>query len=286
MKKSLLSLAAAALCAGPLLAQSVVRIEFEHFPGPDGLLGTPDDIPITAPTLFATQTSQLTTEFSTLGILFTPNPSVNDKNEILDSATFTTPPAHTRPNLLASSGALTISGEFTVPVFRVSALIGISGGSDILEIFDGTGASLGSIVGDDVTVTLSSTTPIHRFEVRPNASTTPAIDNLEFETGGFGLSLAGACPGPVTLTASGATPGGAVAFLYAFGTGSFAIPPGFPCAGTVLGLDSSVRLGGTASASAGGTATLSASAPAAACGRVFLQAVDLSSCATSNVLGL
>ncbi|HEX9793053.1 MAG TPA: hypothetical protein VGC54_03640 [Planctomycetota bacterium] len=39
-------------------------------------------------------------------------------------------------------------------------------------------------------------------------------------------------------------------------------------------------------ADANGHITFNANVPAAACGRVFLQAIDLSSCDTSNVVGL
>ena len=167
-----------------LAAAQVVTLEFESTPGPDGLLGTADDELIDAPTVFSSQSVQLTDEFAALGIRFIPNPPSNDFNEVLDAASFSTPPEHTMPNILAASGTNTIEAEFTVPVFRVSALIGISGGADEMEIFDANGASLGTVIGDDEVVTLMSTTPIARVLVRPSGSTTPAIDNLEFEGSG------------------------------------------------------------------------------------------------------
>lgn len=104
--------------------------------------------------------------------------------------------------------------------------------------------------------------------------------------GGPTLTISGTCPGPVTLTASNVTGGGNVAFLYAFGTGNFVIPGGFTCAGTQLGLNNSVQLGGTSTADGSGVATFSANAPAQACGRVFLQAIDITTCTTTNVEGL
>jgi len=178
MKLPLLFLA----LASPAAAQTV-RIEFESYPGPDGVFGTADDVPVVAPTLFAGQGEQLTDQYASLGILFTPDPAVDNMNEILDAASFSTPPSHTPLNLLASSGTLTIEAEFTVPVSRVGALIGISGGADELEIFDAAGNSLGSIVGDDEDVSLSSATPIARFVIRAASSTTPAVDNVEFDAG-------------------------------------------------------------------------------------------------------
>lgn len=106
------------LVVTPGIAQTV-RIDFEFFPGPDGMLGTFDDVPITGPTGFFVQPMQLTDEFAPLGIRFVPNPSLDDMNEVLNSSSFTTPPSHTPPNLLASSGMSTIEAVFTVPVSRV-----------------------------------------------------------------------------------------------------------------------------------------------------------------------
>lgn len=101
----------------------------------------------------------------------------------------------------------------------------------------------------------------------------------------FSLSVSGACPGVVTLTARNATPRATVAFVYAFGRGSVIIPSG-PCAGTRLGLNATATLLRTVRADAGGTATTSGSAPPSACGRVFVQALDTSNCSTSNVEGI
>ena len=195
----MLKLAAFALLGATAFAQTV-RIEFEHYPGPDGALGTGDDVVITAPTTFASQTMQLTNEFAALGIHFEPNPPQNGANEVLDAATFTTPAGHTPPNLLAGESLNIIRASFSVPVSRVSALIGISGGSDQLEIFDAGGASLGAQVGDDVVVSLSSATNIASFEIRTFSGTTPAIDNLEFD-------VAGTPPPAVYCTSSTTTNG-------------------------------------------------------------------------------
>jgi len=193
------SLSLLALIASPTIAQTV-RIEFEAFPGPDGMLGTVDDIPIVAPSTFASQAMQLTDEFAPLGIRFIPNPSLDQKNEVLNASSFTTPPSHTPLNLLASSGTLTIEATFTVPVSRVKALIGISGGADELEIFDAGGNSLGSAVGDDVDVELTSATPIASFVIRASVGSTPAIDNLEFDGGPGTIGTVYCAPAVVNST--------------------------------------------------------------------------------------
>ncbi|MFG0329051.1 MAG: hypothetical protein ACF8PN_04045 [Phycisphaerales bacterium] len=115
------------------------------------------------------------------------------------------------------------------------------------------------------------------------------FDNLALITAGGGdptLSVDGVCPGVMTFTAENMTPDGNVAFIYAFGTGSQTIPAGNPCAGTQLGLDRSAQLGATQRADGSGVAVVMPNVPAAACGRVFIQALDLSSCGTTNVVGL
>jgi hypothetical protein len=138
---------------------------------------------VSAPELFETQDTQLTNQYAALGILFTPDPAVEDKNEILDYATFDVPPGGTSPNLLASRQLLSIDAMFTIPVFAVGAIIGVSEGIDRLSIFDAADNLLGTITGDDVFVSLNSLTPIARFSVTTEpGSTTPAIDNLTFGT--------------------------------------------------------------------------------------------------------
>ncbi len=100
------------------------------------------------------------------------------------------------------------------------------------------------------------------------------------------LTTSGPCPGRITATASGATPGGNVGFARAMGVGSQQIPNGNPCAGTVLGLNQTATLVSVRNADGQGVATISGNVPANACGRVFLQAIDVTTCTTSNVEGL
>ena len=137
----------------------------------------------------------------------------------------------------------------------------------------------------------------------PNVSGSPAnlirwgSDGLAFRTsgdqivlvrsdlvgGGFRLDVAGTCPGSLTATASGATPGGNVAFLFALGAGNATVPPGNPCAGTTLGLNGTARLVGLREADGSGAAILTGNAPPSTCDG-FLQALDVGSCATTDVV--
>lgn len=102
---------------------------------------------------------------------------------------------------------------------------------------------------------------------------------------GPSLSSVGSCPGSMTYTVTGATPGGAVAFLYARGMGSHVLAGG-PCVGTMLGLDATVQLGGVVNADAAGNASLSFNVPASACGRFWGQGLDVGTCGTTNVLAV
>jgi len=116
--------------------------------------------------------------------------------------------------------------------------------------------------------------------------------NLLFELegcwGGAGLTLrkSGTCPGPMTFTAVGATPNGTVAFVWGT-SGSFTIPTPRPCAGTVLALvpllappPGYILAGATST----GDASVQANVPASACGQLLLQALDLTTCSTSNTI--
>jgi len=99
------------------------------------------------------------------------------------------------------------------------------------------------------------------------------------------LALEGDCPGAATLRSTGNEPAGTVGFVYAFAPGEFTIPGGI-CAGVTLGLAAPVTLGGTATADGVGVAELPVNLPNGACGNVFVQSVDATTCRTSNVLAL
>lgn len=101
---------------------------------------------------------------------------------------------------------------------------------------------------------------------------------------GLRLTSVATCPngGPIEVSWSGATGGGNAALLYARDTGSFAIPTGFPCSGTVLGLGSSqIQVAFRGNSGPNGSRTLNANTGPNACGG-YLQLLDLPTCGTSN----
>ena len=96
----------------------------------------------------------------------------------------------------------------------------------------------------------------------------------------FDLSILGTCPGSVTIDILGATPNGKVAIAWSRSLGGATIPRGV-CAGTEVDL-SDPRLLAMVTADSGGGYSATPSLPPGACG-AYLQAVDLESCAVSNV---
>jgi hypothetical protein len=113
------------------------------------------------------------------------------------------------------------------------------------------------------------------------------VTGMEFlpnEPEPFALWVQGKAGGPMALQVAGATPSATVAFLLADGGGGpITVPAHRPCGGLLLDLNATARLIGIATADAQGRASLGqARVPAAARARAYLQAVDLSACATSN----
>jgi len=106
----------------------------------------------------------------------------------------------------------------------------------------------------------------------------------DFGGGGIDLAFSGNCPGTGTFDVTGATPNGNVALVYGFGAGPTTIPNTFPCAGTVLNVGNPNLDNRVISADANGNATLSTFIPTVACGAVNVQALDVTSCAVSNVV--
>jgi hypothetical protein len=106
-----------------------------------------------------------------------------------------------------------------------------------------------------------------------------------YMVGGMDLSITGGtCGSRMSFLASGANPNAPVAFIYAFGLGSYIVPNG-PCAGTVLGLDATATLAQLITADGAGDAAVNQIfVPPFACGAVFLQALDASDCSLSNVI--
>jgi|FLOH01.1.fsa_nt_gi hypothetical protein len=98
------------------------------------------------------------------------------------------------------------------------------------------------------------------------------------------LAINGVCPN-VTIDVAHGTPFGQVALLSSPTIGSFIIPSGFPCAGTMLNL-SNPTLRMVRALDANGVLVLPFQVPAGACGRLYVQALDLSSCTPSNLAAL
>lgn len=104
-------------------------------------------------------------------------------------------------------------------------------------------------------------------------SWSPILDNHSFGDGPS-LTAAGTCPGTMTFTVDG----GSGTYALAYGAaGTTTITTG-RCAGTMLSLNSPLRLGTI-------TGPVTVNVPASACGR-RLQAVDVADCAVSNPLQL
>jgi len=102
--------------------------------------------------------------------------------------------------------------------------------------------------------------------------------------GGLTLTVEGDCPGLMNACVSGATPSGTVAFVYGACGGQTVIPNGMPCAGTVLDVGGA-KLACTTVADGGGNACCSGYVPQAGC-VLCVQAIDVTTCATSNVVAL
>ena len=99
------------------------------------------------------------------------------------------------------------------------------------------------------------------------------------------LRVSGSCPGQMTFSGSGATPGGMVCCLCAMGPGSATIPAGTQCAGTVLGLDQTYFLAGITFADSQGNFSSSGFMGPQWCG-TYGQVIDFNSCCVSNVVQL
>jgi outer membrane protein assembly factor BamB len=98
--------------------------------------------------------------------------------------------------------------------------------------------------------------------------------------GGPSLGITGSCPGSATITVNGATPNAAISIWAGKRVGSTVITTG-GCAGTTVDLNRA-RLLTTGTADANGDLTVQIRLNSMRCG-LLLQAVDLATCATSNV---
>ena len=96
------------------------------------------------------------------------------------------------------------------------------------------------------------------------------------------ISLAGACPGAMTMTGTGFSASGLVAFVWGpAGAGSVPGAAGPPCAGLPIGI-AGPNLIGLLTATAAGDIAAAGVAPGG-CGVISVMAYDLGSCTESNI---
>ncbi|MGH9895067.1 MAG: hypothetical protein ACREA0_24405 [bacterium] len=122
-------------------------------------------------------------------------------------------------------------------------------------------------------------------DLNPNHSWSPVIDDHGYGVsgGGFIIRLTGQCPGPKTLSWSGAG-SGQMGIIIGNGPGNFTLPSG-PCAGTQLGLSGPSGLSlynviGTQ----GGQGQVTTTVGTQACGK-WIQCIKTNDCSTSNAAG-
>jgi hypothetical protein len=122
----------------------------------------------------------------------------------------------------------------------------------------------------------------------PEAASAVRPPISEGQTRSLTLTITGACGGQMTARVDGGTPNGSAALVYCFGPGGpTVIPPGFSCPGVILDLNKNARLGAVLALDAAGSGTLiPVHVPSGACGIVRVQALDLTTCAASNVVTL
>lgn len=183
----------AALVATSLRAD-IVSIDFEHLPGPDGVLGTADDVP-TTPDLI------ISDEFLSANVRFILDPAFPDHtNRLRDWAPFDSIALTTLyPQGDGRSGR--IRGEFVEPVSSITARIGWfdspPGGNRLYALAaDGTILGFADTTASNQLVTIESTEPIWAFVVdgRLTAPTYAVLDDLSFNV----------IPAPASLAAVGA----------------------------------------------------------------------------------
>ncbi len=167
--------------------------------------------------------------------------------------------------------------SFSPDIGNVEIGVSTSSSSFGTQVFAGAAPSGGAWT--QLTATFTAPLAATWLTVRQEANTDSwnHVDDFVL-TSGFSLSASGACPGQMTFSVSGETPGGTVAFLYGL-PGSFT-HAGTPCTGTTVDLaNPQVGLLGT-------NTSLTVMVPAGACGLYRVQAVDVQTCTVSNFVDL
>lgn len=124
--------------------------------------------------------------------------------------------------------------------------------------------------------------PDGSYQVMRLAQPSPGASNND--TGGLSLTFDGDCPGPTDIYVTGATPGGTVAIVAAPSSGSTTIPGGNACAGTVLNIAGPIQIAAIETADGAGVTITFLDVPEYACDIAHVQAIDVVTCNTSNVV--
>lgn len=160
--------------------------------------------------------------------------------------------------------------DYTLPVFGASGPpdFWLPQGSDPSDHRGVFGAELFDFFNDNRVVDLSQTLDIA----------------METITIGLQVEVAGACPGPATITVSGAIPLGGTILAASLEPGSFVVPAG-DCAGVTVDVGLPLLPAAPFFLDTDGTgrASLSGNVPAEGCGALQLQAVDGTNCTKSLV---
>ncbi|MBL1216536.1 MAG: hypothetical protein D8M59_03480 [Planctomycetes bacterium] len=118
-----------------------------------------------------------------------------------------------------------------------------------------------------------------------NSNNGTAWDNYGAVSADFLCTLEGDCPGPATLHVYGATPGGRVAIVAGTKPGPFTNPSS-PCAGITIDISPSFlpNFPMIVNADATGHVILNGKLTSKLCGKLLVQAVDLTTCQTSSLV--
>lgn len=173
---------------------------------------------------------------------------------------------------VATGAATDVNPNFVGPPYPTKSMV--FGEDGALWLLD-----LAVWVGDTTTGVPSMVTPMSYFGLFSGVEYRPG------PTPPFALWTLGETGGAMGARAVGATPGGTVAIVKAQGGGGpTAVPPGNACAGTLLDLNASISVLRVLRADAQGRVEFGpAFVPVSAAGSVRLQAVELTTCATSNL---
>jgi hypothetical protein len=172
---------------------------------------------------------------------------------------------------LLTGAATDVNPTFQGPPDPTKSMV--FGEDDTLWMID-----LGVWIGDRTTGVPSLVAPMSLFSIFSG------LEYIPGPTPPFSLWTTGETGGPMGVRAVGATPGGTVVILMTRGGGGpTAIPSGQPCAGTLLDLNASMRPLRVLPADAQGRVQIGPMyVPTSVAPTTHLQAVDITTCKTSN----